>query len=176
MQLLILCLKIFIVRILDVSLGTIYTIVVVRGKKLVSAIIGFIEIFIWFMIVREALNFVANSFIESLIIGISYALGFSVGTIVGGLLTEKYIHGLITLQIVTTKYDILIPFFRNNGYAVTVINIEGINDDVKQKMLIMEISDIKLEEVKKSLKELDEKSFLIVTDTRFVKNGYGFLK
>ena len=51
MELLILCLKVFLVRILDVSLGTMRTIVMVKGKTLIASLIGFVELLIWFLIV-----------------------------------------------------------------------------------------------------------------------------
>ena len=56
MNTLFLCFKIFFVRIIDVSLGTARTIIMVRGKGLIASIIGFFEVFVWFLIVREALN------------------------------------------------------------------------------------------------------------------------
>ena len=56
MELLFLCLKIFFVRIIDVSMGTVATILTVKGKKILASVIGFIEILLWFLIVKEALN------------------------------------------------------------------------------------------------------------------------
>ena len=56
MELFILCVKIFFVRILDVSLGTVRMIITVKGNKLVASLIGFFEILVWFLIVKEALN------------------------------------------------------------------------------------------------------------------------
>ena len=56
MELFILCIKIFFVRILDVSLGTLRTMITVKGKMFYASLIGFVEILIWFLIVREALN------------------------------------------------------------------------------------------------------------------------
>ena len=46
MELFILCVKIFFVRILDVSLGTVRMIITVKGNKLVASLIGFFEILV----------------------------------------------------------------------------------------------------------------------------------
>ena len=51
-----LCIKIFFARILDVSISTIRTVFVLKGKTPIVAMLAFIEITIWFLIVREALN------------------------------------------------------------------------------------------------------------------------
>ena len=61
MELLILCFKIFFVRIIDVSLGTFRTMETVKGKTKEATIIGFFELLIWFLIVKEALNTTSNS-------------------------------------------------------------------------------------------------------------------
>ena len=82
-----LLIKIFVVRIIDVSLGTFRTILTVKGKRTYASAIGFIEVLIWFLIVREALNTDAGG----IIVGIAYAGGFSTGTFIGGLLSEKFI-------------------------------------------------------------------------------------
>ena len=92
MEVLFLCIKIFVVRILDVSLGTCRTVMVVKGKTLYATIIGFIEVFIWFLIVREALN----TDVESIWIAISYSLGFATGTYLGGIISKKLIKSLFT--------------------------------------------------------------------------------
>ena len=52
MELLILCFKIFFVRIIDVSLGTFRTMETVKGKTKEATIIGFFELLVWFLIVK----------------------------------------------------------------------------------------------------------------------------
>ena len=84
-MLILLCIKIFCARIADVSLGTIRTIFTVRGKNFFASLIGFIEICIWFTIVREALNTDSTS----IWIMISYAGGYATGTFIGGRLSNR---------------------------------------------------------------------------------------
>ena len=55
------CLKIFLARIVDVSLGTIRTVLVVKGKSITPAVVAFFEVLIWFIVAREALNTELNS-------------------------------------------------------------------------------------------------------------------
>ena len=103
MEILILCIKIFFVRIIDVSLGTFRTIITVKGKALYASLIGFIEVFVWFLIVREALN----TDIESMWIAISYSLGFATGTYIGAILSDHFIEGNLHIQIITSKYKLV---------------------------------------------------------------------
>ena len=97
MQLFGLCIKIFFVRILDVSLGTLRTMITVKGKILYASMVGFIEIFVWFLVVKEALNTDQTS----IWIAISYSLGFATGTYIVGLLSKKFISGNLSVQVIT---------------------------------------------------------------------------
>ena len=164
---LLLCVKIFLVRILDVSLGTIRTIITIRGKTIIASIIGFVEILVWFLVVKEAINTSTDSFL----ISISYALGFATGTYIGGLLSKFFIKTNFTLQVISNKADTLVNKFRTNNYAVTILDIKGIKDS-PNKMLLLEIDSNKLEDVKNIIKDIDNDAFVIINETKYVYNGY----
>ncbi len=168
MEIFLLCLKIFFARILDVSLGTVRTIVTVKGKKIYAALIGFIEVFIWFLVARDALNVE----IDTIFIPLSYSLGYATGTLIGGIISEKVISGNLTVQIVLSNQNTeIIDIIREKGYAVSVIDAKGQNDD-KKYMLFMEINKNRLNSLKELIKTLDEKAFIVVNETKMVQNGY----
>lgn len=161
-----LCLKIFFVRIIDVSLGTFRTIITVKGKAFYASVIGFIEVFVWFLIVREALN----TDIESIWIAISYSLGFATGTYIGSILSKHFIEGTLSIQIITTKYN-LVNAIRENGYGVSVINVNG-KDEEEKYMLFIEIKNKSLKQLRVLASSIDKNCFFIVTETKYVQNGY----
>ncbi|MDD6878875.1 MAG: DUF5698 domain-containing protein [bacterium] len=166
MSLLLLCLKIFFVRIIDVSLGTFRTIITVKGKSLYASIIGFLEVFVWFIIVREALN----TDIESIWIATSYSLGFATGTYIGSILSNKFIEGNLSIQIITSKYN-LVNIIRKHGYGVSVIKVNG-KDEKEKYMLFIEIKNKSLNHLRNIVISHDKDSFLIVTETKLVQNGF----
>ena len=165
MNILILCIKIFFVRILDVSLGTFRTIITIKGKALYASLIGFIEVFVWFLIVREAL-----SDVSSIWIAISYSLGFATGTYIGAILSNHFIEGTLSIQIITTKYN-LVNIIRENGYGVTVLKVSG-KDEIEKYMLLIEIKNKSLNHLRSITSSYDKDSFLIVTETKYVQNGF----
>lgn len=167
MELFILCLKIFLVRILDVSLGTTRTIFTVRGNKYISALIGFIEVFIWFVIVKEALN--TNE--TSLFVALAYAGGYATGTIIGGVLANELITTNLTVQIITSALE-LPDILRNKDYAVTVLNVSSMDPTTERIMLIMEINARKLNDLRHFVKKHDDKAFIMVNESKYVFNGY----
>ena len=167
-NMLFLCIKIFLVRIIDVSLGTVRTIFSVKGQSLIASLIGFIEITVWFLIVREALNTDANG----LWITLSYAGGFSAGTYIGGILSNKFINGNLGVQIITEDKDnSMINALRKEGYAVSVIDVKGQNNQGKY-MLFIEITNKNFDHLQKVVKQIDPKAYIVVNETKFVQNGY----
>ena len=162
-----LCIKIFLVRIVDVSLGTARTIIMVKGKSLVASLIGFIEVFVWFLIVREALNTTESG----ILIAISYSLGFAVGTYIGSMLSNRFIEGTLGVEVITEKEEIA-DIIRKNNYAVSVLDVDGQEENVKKYMLVIEIKNKKLAHLKGLIEKLDKNAFITVSETKLVENGY----
>lgn len=168
MAIFLLCLKIFFVRILDVSLGTFRTMVMVKGKRFYAAVIGFFEILIWFLIVREALN----TDITSIWVAISYAGGFATGTYVGMVISDKYISEILEIQIITENYKELVSELRKNNFAVTATKVLGIDDQSEKYMLFISINSENYQKLNKILKGIDRKAFMVINESKYVRNGY----
>jgi uncharacterized protein YebE (UPF0316 family) len=167
MDLLINCLLIFGVRIVDVSLATMCTVLVVRGKKGLGSIIGFIDVIIWFLVVSRALS-VENA---SIWIAIAYAGGYAVGTFVGSWIEEKLAIGNSSLTVITKGIrNDLVDFIRSKGFAVSVVECQG--KESENLMLLIQVDRKRVEEVNNIIKEVAPDSFITITDTRKIINGY----
>ena len=166
MELVMLCIKVFFVRIIDVSLGTIRTIVTVKDKKLLASFIGFVEVLVWFLVAKEAISTNSNS----IWIAISYSLGFATGTYIGAFISSKYIKGNFGVQVITNNLK-LVSVLRDNGYAVSVIDVKG-HEEKNKYMLFIEIDKNDFNHLQKTIKQIDSKAFIVVNETKFVQNGY----
>ena len=166
MELLFLCIKVFFIRITDVTMGTFRTILTVKAKPIQASMIGFIEVLIWFLVVKEALNTDSNS----IFVAIAYSGGFATGTFLGGKLSQKFISGNSSLQVIT-KNKKIIDVISGSGYGVTVIDAKGYND-AKKYMLLIEVNNKNIGDVKNIIKKLDKQAFIIITETKLVQNGY----
>ena len=168
-SLLLLCLRIFFSRILDVSLATVRTMLTVKGKSKTAACVGFVEIIIWFLAVRTAFN----SDEAGIILAIAYAGGFAAGTFIGGIISSKFIKGTVTVQIVTSgKNDDLISAIRNAGFAVTVVNVNSSEYSGEKYMLFAQIASDRLSEFKQLVYDKDDRAFIIVQESKYVYNGF----
>ena len=164
-----LCFKIFFVRIIDVSLGTVRTIITVKGRRTLASMVGFIEVFVWFIIVKEALNTTETS----IWIAIAYSFGFATGTYIGSVLSDIFISGTLGVQIVTSNHNNeVIERIRNEGYGVSVVDVIGKEDHINKYMLFIEIDKKRINSLKTLIKKLDSKAFMVVNETKYVHNGY----
>ena len=167
-EIIILCFKVFLCRIVDVSLSTFRTIILVKGKTKIAALIAIVEALVWFLVVREALNYETSSFFENFIIANAYALGFAVGNIVGGELSKK-ISETINVQIVTSsKDDSVIKAIQEKGFEITVSDANPSQYSGEKYIIFAVIDSSRLKEFKKLIYSLDSKAFILASETKIV--------
>lgn len=160
-----LCIKIFASRLIDVSLGTVRTIYTVKDKHLIASLVGFVEITVWLLVVQEVLNNTESN----LWVVLSYALGFSVGTYIGGKISNYLINSKLGIQVIISKDDKILEAIRKAGYAVSVLNVVGKDE---KYMLYLQIDSKQYNNLITIIKELDSKAFIVVNETKLVQNGY----
>ncbi len=165
---LLLCAKIFFARILDVSLGTVRTILLVKSKRLEASIVAFVEVIIWFLIVKEAIALAS----DSPWIIVAYAGGFTAGTYIGSILSDKYIEGSFTVQVICPRNENLIELIRNSGFGITVVDVKGRDRKDKKVMMFIEIDKHDYPVLERIIKTIEENAFIVVNETRLVQNGY----
>jgi len=159
-------LLIFILRVADMSLDTIRVLFVVRGKKLLVWILGFLQSLIFviaFSSVLSELHNVMN------IIG--YATGFATGNIVGMLIENRLAIGHVLVNIISSNRGAYIAEqLRASGYAVTEIAGRGKNGTVFElhaNVLRKDVSNVET-----IVLESDPQAFVTAEDVRPVRRGF----
>ena len=161
-------LLIFMSRILDVSLGTVRTIMTVRGRRVVAAFIGFAEVMIWFLVVREALD----AELPPVFVAIAFAGGFATGTFIGRLVTNLMLPSDSIVQIITSKRDPeLLQIISNAGYSMTVSDVYGRDHKAEKYMLFICINGKYVSDLKNLIIKHDKTAFIAISDNRAAING-----
>ncbi|MBR1413947.1 MAG: DUF2179 domain-containing protein [Bacilli bacterium] len=169
MNLFYLCIKIFLARILDVSIGTLRTMIMVKGKRNIASIMAFFEVLIWFLVAKEALN----TNMKSIIIPISYSLGYASGTFIGAYLANRFIKDIICVQVITYDNKKMLKEIRDNDFGLSVIELMQEKKDKKYKiMLYIQLKKRKLKELEELIKKYDTTAFIVVNETKNIINGY----
>ena len=164
MELFLLCVKVFFARIIDVCLGAFRTVNIVRGNRVIAAVIAFIEVLIWYSIAREVLT-PKNI---SIFIPLSYASGYATGTFLGTFLSGYLIKGYLTIHVISNKISKKdIEEIKDEGFGVSSLNT--IDNKI---LLIIEINKKRLDKLRELIKDLDGDAFMIINETKYVNNGF----
>ena len=164
MKTIILCLEVFFAIMIDVGIGSVRTILLVKGKNFISMILAFIEILIWFFVAKQTLT----SEETNLAIILSYAGGYAVGTYVGGLINKYFVRGTLTAFIVTSLDNRdMVDELKDSGYGVSVISVEE-----NKLVLLTEFKKKNLNKLKSTIKRIDDSAFIIINESLHVENGY----
>ncbi|HCY77630.1 MAG TPA: hypothetical protein DHV28_17095 [Ignavibacteriales bacterium] len=114
-------LLIMFMRICDVSIGTMRTILVVQGRKYLAGVAGMVEVLIWVFAIRyifQNLDQVINLF--------GYAIGFGLGNIIGITIEQKIGFGFAQLNIISiSSSEKITEALRKAKYGVTVLPAYG---------------------------------------------------
>jgi uncharacterized protein YebE (UPF0316 family) len=121
MELLLWTVVIFLARVVDVGMGTIRVQFIVRRKKLPAALIGFVEVLIFILIVSRVIQDIQHwPYV------LAYAGGFATGTILGMSLTEKLSRRVVQATVICHRpSDEVETAVREAGFALTRYEGEG---------------------------------------------------
>jgi uncharacterized protein YebE (UPF0316 family) len=156
---------VFFARIADVTLGTLRIIFTSRGKHNIAPLLGFVEVFIWIMVVGQIVKNV-----HSITAYLGYAAGFAVGTYIGMKIEEKLALGTLVLRIILAQGgDELAQHLREAGYGVTIVNGEGASGAVKLLYTLIKRKD--LDAVAKIIHATHPKAFFSVEEVRLAESG-----
>ncbi len=161
----ILPLLIFIARIVDVSIGTVRIMLIARGRKIITPILGFFEVLIWLLAVRQIMQNLTNVYCY-----IAFAGGFAMGNYVGMYIEEKLALGAQVIRIIT-KEDIgdLRKAFKEAGFGLTVVDAHGSMGKVNILFTIVQRCSLKM--VVEIIKKFNPKAFYSVEDIKSVSEG-----
>ena len=125
-------LLIFLLRIVDVAIGTFRLIIGVRGYRMQASVLGFFEVLVWLFAVGAALQH-----LNSVLHIAGYAGGFAAGNFVGIWLDQRLGMGVNVVRAVCRTADDgarpgagAAAALRSDGFAVTEVEGRGQDDPV----------------------------------------------
>ncbi len=152
---------IFFARIVDVSLGTVRTILVFRGHRLTAAFLGFFEIMIWLLAAGKAIQNLDRWYLA-----VAYAGGFATGNIVGIWLESKLALGTELVRAISHNLDIdLAGRLRALGHSVTELAGSDENNTPVEVLLIVERRR-RVPDLLRKILEIDPGAIITISDIK----------
>jgi uncharacterized protein YebE (UPF0316 family) len=166
MEILLNVLFIFCLRVLGVAISTIRVLLMTRGKKPVSALLGFFEVLVYAVAIGKVVQDLNN--IPNLL---SYCLGFSVGTLLGMWLEERMAIGYATIQVISPgKSHKIAEAIREAGYGAT--EDRALGKDGVVNMITAVVRRREVDQVCQIIFDLSPDAFITIEETRRVEHGY----
>lgn len=158
---------IFLARVVDVTLSTIRTLMVVQGRKVQAAIIGFFEVGIYVTALGKVVSGLDNPFNL-----LAYCAGFACGNYVGITIENKIALGNLSAQIIlkTAENHDLVDKLRKSGFGVTIIQGVGINGP--KEVLNIALNRKDLNKLRKTINEFEKDAFVTVNSINPISGGY----
>jgi uncharacterized protein YebE (UPF0316 family) len=131
---------IFLARIVDVSLGTMRVSSIIQGRTRAAFVLGFLEISMWLFIIASVLDRIA----DKPIVGVFYALGFSVGNVVGIMLEKRIAYGnMVVRAIVPSDGEKIAAAIYEQGFGVTLFPGKGVKGPVTEVCVVCRRGELK---------------------------------
>lgn len=157
---------IFVLRVVGVALSTVRVLVMMRGQKVLSMVMGFFEVLVYVVAIGQVVSNLSNVWN---ILG--YCLGFSAGTLIGMWMDERFILAFANVRIVS-RYNAqrLGDRIREEGYGATVAWGSGQKGSVG--IVTATVRRQEVAAVCRLAEDVDPDAFVTVEEARAVRRGY----
>ena len=157
---------IFFGRICDVSLGTLRIVLVARGEKKLAPIVGFVEVFIWIVIIAQVFSR-ANDLLSYA----AYAAGYATGTYVGMLVEARLGLGFVIYRVFTMQNGLdLSRHLHQSGFGATMTHGQGSVSEIDIIEAVIARKNIRALEA--IIHDFDPNAFYVVEDVRAKQRGF----
>lgn len=159
-------LLIFVLRIVNVSMGTVRSVVAVRGQKYLATAIGFFETLVFILAISNVLQNVGNIWNV-----LGYCGGFAAGTLVGLTIEEKLALGYVMVQAISQNSGAAIASaLREAGYGATKVIGEGLTGSVYVVTTVVKRRNVS--DIVELVSEVDKHAFVTVESVGRVLRGH----
>jgi uncharacterized protein YebE (UPF0316 family) len=159
-------LVIFGLRVLNMTLDTLRMLFLLRGKKTLSWVAGFLVSLIYVILLTSVL-----SNLDNWLYIVAYAAGFATGGVVGMWIEERLAIGFAHLQIISpTRGVVTAQKLRENGFAVTEIPARG--KDGMVSILNLSVRRKQVLTVEQIVNDCDQAAFVTLEDVRPMRRGF----
>jgi uncharacterized protein YebE (UPF0316 family) len=159
-------LLIFSLRILDVSVGTLRVMYMVRGDRRKAVPLAFFESLIWVFAISRIMKEVDNAANM-----VAFAAGFAAGTMVGMTLERWIASGFVMVRVVSdVGKEKLAGEMRGAGFGVTVLLGEG--REGEQEILFVVALRKRAQELLDLIRRVDDGAFVTIEPVQKAMGGY----
>ena len=167
------CLIVCAAKIVEITIQSLKTCMMVRDQRLKAAALGFVECTIWGLVISTIIGTLG----DNLFLLAFYCIGYATGLFLGSTLEGKIALGTSSLQLIANEANTvkIIEYLREHNEGYTVIEGHGSTD--KMNMFFIVVPRRESTPLLKEIRRICENNvFAVVDDVNKYAGGYGMMK
>ncbi len=167
------CFLVCAAKIVEITIQSLKTCMMVKGQRLKAAGLGFIECTIWGLVVSTIIGTLG----DNLFLLLFYCIGYATGLFLGSTIEGKIALGTSNLEIIASEESTqkILPYLREHQKGFTVFEGHGSTD--KMNMIFIVLPRKEAGKVLKDIRrECDNKIFVVASEVSKYAGGYGMMK
>lgn len=167
------CFVVCFAKILEISVQSLKTVLMVKGQRVYASLLGFLEVMIWGLVISAVITTLGNDMWLLLF----YCVGYATGLFLGSLLEEKLALGTVSLQIIAKPKhtEKICKYLTDRGNGYTIFHGHGAKSEANLIIIV-----VQRKHSKKILAEIRElcnyEVFEMTSDVSRFVGGYGVSK
>ena len=160
-------------KIIEITIQSLKTCMMVKGQRLKAAGLGFVECTIWGLVISTIIGTLG----DNLFLLAFYCMGYATGLFLGSTLEGKIALGTSSLQLIANDENTqkITEYLKENSRGYTVFEGQGSKDKMNMIFIVVPRRD-SLPMLKKIRRICENNVFAVVDDVNKYAGGYGMLK
>lgn len=167
------CLLVCAAKIVEITIQSLKTCMMVKGQRLKAAGLGFIECTIWGLVISMLIGTLGDDYLLLLF----YCIGYATGLFLGSTLESKIALGTSNLELIASddSTEKITAYLKENGRGYTVFEGQGSKEKMNMIFVVLPRKETPkvLREIRKAC---DNKVFVAVSEVSKYAGGYGMMK
>jgi uncharacterized protein YebE (UPF0316 family) len=167
------CLIVCLAKIVEISIQSLKTVMMVKGQRAKAAMLGFVECMIWGLVISTLVTTLG----DNIVLLVFYCSGYALGLFIGSSIENKIAIGTSNLELIANDESTkkITTYLKEKGRGYTVFEGHGSIDKMNMIFIVLP-----RKETPRILKEIraccDNKVFVAVSEVSKYAGGYGMMK
>ena len=167
------CLLVCAAKIVEITIQSLKTCMMVKGQRLKAAGLGFLECTIWGLVISTIIGTLG----DNLFLLAFYCVGYATGLFLGSTLESKIALGTSNLQLIANDENTerIIAYLKESGRGYTVFDGHGSTDKMNMILIVLPRRDAVpvLMEIRRLC---SNNVFVVASEVSKYAGGYGMVK
>ena len=167
------CLLVCAAKIVEITIQSLKTCMMVKGQRLKAAGLGFIECIIWGLVISTIIGTLGDNYLLLLF----YCFGYATGLFLGSTIENKIALGTSNLQLIAKDENTekITEYLKEKDKGYTVFAGHGSKDKMNMILIVLPRRE-SLKMLRKIRAMCDNKVFVVASDVSKYAGGYGMVK